>query len=71
MMKLDENYPCQNKEQLLKGENEIMACWWNISELATAMIQPTRVRDLGQAIVVDIVSFIAGMLAASTIRAWK
>jgi hypothetical protein len=47
------------------------ACWCNISELATVMIPPTGVRDSGLAIVVDIVSFIAGMWAATTIWAWK
>jgi hypothetical protein len=36
-----------------------------------AMIPPTGVRDFGRVIVVDIVSFIAGMLAATTIWAWK
>jgi hypothetical protein len=36
------------------------ACWWNISELAPAMIQPTGVRDSGLVIVVDIDSRYAG-----------
>jgi hypothetical protein len=35
------------------------------------MIPPTGVRDSELAIVVDIVSFIAGMLAETTIWAWK
>jgi hypothetical protein len=46
-------------------------CWWIVSELATVMIQPTGVRDPGRAIVIDIVSFIANMLAATTTSAWK
>ncbi len=43
----------------------------NISELASAMITPTGVRDSGRAIMADIDSFIAGMQAATTIWAWK
>jgi hypothetical protein len=46
---------------------EYSPCWCNISELATGMIPPTGVRDFGRAIAVDIVSFIAGMGAATTI----
>jgi hypothetical protein len=46
-------------------------CWCNISQLTTVMIPPTGVRDSGRAIVVDIVLFIAGMLAATTIWTWK
>ncbi len=49
----------------------VQLCWWNISELATAKIPPTNVGDSGRAIVVDIVSFIAFMRAATTIWAWK
>jgi hypothetical protein len=36
-----------------------------------AMILPTGVRASRRAIVVDIVSFIAGMWAATTIWEWK
>ncbi len=51
--------------------SRVQRCWWNISELATAMIPPTGVRDSGLAIVVDNVSFIAGMRAATTTWALK
>ncbi len=51
--------------------SEYSPYWCNISELATAMRPPTGVRDTGRAIVVDIVSFIACMPAATTIWAWK
>jgi hypothetical protein len=65
----------QVKSVLINLLCEYSACWCNISELATviirAIIKPTGVRDSGRAIVVDIVSFIAGMRAATTIWAWK
>ncbi len=43
------------KLALINLLREYSICWCNISELATAMIQPTGVRDSGRAIVVDIV----------------
>ncbi len=61
----------QVKLALINMLREYSACWCNISELAMVMIPPTGVRDSGRAIVVDIVSYIAGMRAATTIWAWK
>ncbi len=55
------SWSIQVKLALINLLREYSPCWCNISELATAMIPPTGVRDSGRAIVVDIVSFIAGM----------